>query len=277
MAGFAPDQVVLPRHRVGDRFVYKSCAVVGNSGVLLQSLYGNEIDSHEAVFRMNQAVVRGFEPHVGRRTTFFFQHDVDWRPGRMIKERMLKFIPGAFAFARDANLSISYHCDDALRRIRSHVEGVRQQLFGSKAAWFSSGEYLVWSTLAVCRHVSVFGFYTGPGVPYYYFQSPALYAQTVHACKTCELQARIWPSLAAAYPDRLRYRCRGCEKARLETKLNVSLVFPKALRDAVWQSLLPNTTAQGCGTRPWWEMRLPRGLQCEPGSRGEGECPWMMA
>jgi len=49
---------------------YGRCAVVGNSGVSLVHLMGPEIDAHDAVFRMNLAPVRGFEQHVGSRTTF---------------------------------------------------------------------------------------------------------------------------------------------------------------------------------------------------------------
>lgn len=49
--------------------VYKSCAVVGSSPIILGKLYGAEIDFHEAVFRGNIAPTRGYELDVGKRTT----------------------------------------------------------------------------------------------------------------------------------------------------------------------------------------------------------------
>ncbi|KAJ8563471.1 hypothetical protein K7X08_031923 [Anisodus acutangulus] len=51
---------------------YKSCAVVGNSGILLKSAYGELIDSHEAVIRLNNARTGGFEHRVGSKTTLSF-------------------------------------------------------------------------------------------------------------------------------------------------------------------------------------------------------------
>lgn len=51
---------------------YTSCAVVGNSGILLESENGELIDSHEAVIRLNNARTSGFERHVGSKTTFSF-------------------------------------------------------------------------------------------------------------------------------------------------------------------------------------------------------------
>ncbi|XP_078686084.1 uncharacterized protein LOC144918865 [Branchiostoma floridae x Branchiostoma belcheri] len=48
---------------------YNTCAVVGNSGVLLGSHCGNEIDSKDYVIRMGIPVVRGYENDVGRRTS----------------------------------------------------------------------------------------------------------------------------------------------------------------------------------------------------------------
>ncbi|XP_069606881.1 alpha-N-acetylgalactosaminide alpha-2,6-sialyltransferase 2-like isoform X1 [Ranitomeya imitator] len=47
------------------------CAVVGNGGILNGSGMGQEIDSHDYVFRMNGAITKGFEKDVGNRTSFY--------------------------------------------------------------------------------------------------------------------------------------------------------------------------------------------------------------
>lgn len=49
--------------------LWRSCAVVGSSGLLALRPQGARIDRHDAVFRMNGAPVRGFEGLVGSRTT----------------------------------------------------------------------------------------------------------------------------------------------------------------------------------------------------------------
>uniref|UniRef100_A0A4W3JYJ1 alpha-N-acetylgalactosaminide alpha-2,6-sialyltransferase n=1 Tax=Callorhinchus milii TaxID=7868 RepID=A0A4W3JYJ1_CALMI len=47
------------------------CAVIGNGGILNNSNMGEEIDKHDYVFRVNGAIVKGFEKDVGRRTSFY--------------------------------------------------------------------------------------------------------------------------------------------------------------------------------------------------------------
>ena len=49
---------------------FSSCAVLGNGGTLKTTKYGKSIDSHEVVFRANQAPVKGYESQVGSKTTF---------------------------------------------------------------------------------------------------------------------------------------------------------------------------------------------------------------
>jgi hypothetical protein len=57
---------------VGSDKQYSSCAVVGNSGILLKSDYGELIDSHEVVIRLNNARTGGFERNVGWKTNVSF-------------------------------------------------------------------------------------------------------------------------------------------------------------------------------------------------------------
>nr|GMD67293.1 beta-1,6-galactosyltransferase GALT29A [Ipomoea batatas]GMD71328.1 beta-1,6-galactosyltransferase GALT29A [Ipomoea batatas]GMD73857.1 beta-1,6-galactosyltransferase GALT29A [Ipomoea batatas] len=55
-----------------ERERYSSCAVVGNSGILLNSEYGKVIDGHEVVIRLNNARTGGFERNVGSKTSISF-------------------------------------------------------------------------------------------------------------------------------------------------------------------------------------------------------------
>ncbi|XP_073901162.1 alpha-N-acetylgalactosaminide alpha-2,6-sialyltransferase 2 isoform X2 [Castor canadensis] len=47
------------------------CAVVGNGGILNGSRQGQKIDTHDYVFRLNGAVIKGFEQDVGTKTSFY--------------------------------------------------------------------------------------------------------------------------------------------------------------------------------------------------------------
>lgn len=59
-----PDEPAPPR--------CQSCALVSNAGILRKREYGEAIDAHECVWRMNRAPTKGFEKHVGKKTT------LDW-------------------------------------------------------------------------------------------------------------------------------------------------------------------------------------------------------
>lgn len=46
------------------------CAVIGNSGDLLKTRFGNEIDGYDAVVRENGAPIQNFTEYVGKKSTF---------------------------------------------------------------------------------------------------------------------------------------------------------------------------------------------------------------
>lgn len=71
-----------------NRYHFGSCAVVGNSGQLLNASFGSAVDSHDLIMRVNQAPggtkENRLERHVGKRTTF-----------RLINTRYLPTLPSA--------------------------------------------------------------------------------------------------------------------------------------------------------------------------------------
>ena len=58
---------------------FKTCAVVGNSGSLLETQFGFDIDKNEAVIRFNAAVTQGYEQFVGQKTTVRLLNAVDYK------------------------------------------------------------------------------------------------------------------------------------------------------------------------------------------------------
>ena len=68
----------------------RRCAVVGNSGSLLDHTYGAEIDSHDAVIRFNAAPTKGYEKYVGKKTTIRVQN-IDNLGFREPRDEMLVF------------------------------------------------------------------------------------------------------------------------------------------------------------------------------------------
>ncbi|XP_019620886.1 PREDICTED: alpha-2,8-sialyltransferase 8B-like [Branchiostoma belcheri] len=51
---------------------YRTCAIVGNSGILLNSNCGNEIDCRDYVIRINMAPSKNYEKDVGTKTNMTF-------------------------------------------------------------------------------------------------------------------------------------------------------------------------------------------------------------
>ncbi|XP_008294184.1 alpha-N-acetylgalactosaminide alpha-2,6-sialyltransferase 1 [Stegastes partitus] len=65
-----PEEPLLLRPKPGGDGCVR-CAVVGAAGILNGSKMGAEIDAHDYVFRMNGAVIEGYEDDVGSRTSVY--------------------------------------------------------------------------------------------------------------------------------------------------------------------------------------------------------------
>nr|XP_009770827.1 PREDICTED: CMP-N-acetylneuraminate-beta-galactosamide-alpha-2,3-sialyltransferase 1 isoform X5 [Nicotiana sylvestris] len=150
--------------KVGSEKRYKSCAVVGNSGILLKSQYGELIDSHEAVIRLNNARTGGFEGIVGSKTTLSF-----------VNSNILHLCArreGCFCHPYGVNVAlvmiVKYY---SLKRF---VEGTGKPLQEWAPAHdganfhYSSGLQAVMLALGVCDKVSVFGFGKSSSAKHHY-------------------------------------------------------------------------------------------------------------
>jgi hypothetical protein len=163
------------------KWKFSTCAIVGNSGITLLKEYGPEIDGHDAVIRINMAPTRGFEPYVGKKTTFDVvnAHNVreilqgvrKWRPATEGDTRLVLF-ETASHFAR-------YHlCQPLLKKYSQENAILLNPAFSNRAhkLWVElkslleqkhdstynrkpmSGFFAVLFALQMCDHVDLYGF-----------------------------------------------------------------------------------------------------------------------
>ncbi|XP_071949833.1 CMP-N-acetylneuraminate-poly-alpha-2,8-sialyltransferase-like [Antedon mediterranea] len=184
-----------------------TCAVIGNSGILLSSSCGQEIDSHDFVMRSNLAPIKGFENDVGTKTDFAsvngelatialacFNNESD----KCHKEMLNRFA--------DYKTSILWLSKLGRYRKRTYL-GVISQLYkhnirskiaypyrhiGAEIVSFwnitspSSGLFLYTVAASLCKTVSLYGFYpfhkspNGRELKHHYFEERTMNYSTLH-------------------------------------------------------------------------------------------------
>ncbi|XP_063816246.1 CMP-N-acetylneuraminate-beta-galactosamide-alpha-2,3-sialyltransferase 2-like [Pseudophryne corroboree] len=150
----------------------RRCAVVGNSGNLKGLRHGENIDSHNFIFRMNGARTSGFEADVGSRTTHHFMYPesaVHLPHGVHLvlipfKLKDLKWITSAFS---TGEIKRTY------RPVKQYIQADKDKVLIYNPAFFkyihdnwtdhhgkypSTGMLALMFALHICDEISVFGF-----------------------------------------------------------------------------------------------------------------------
>lgn len=85
-----------------------SCAVIGASGTLLSHRHGSLIDEHEVVIRPNMLKLKGYEDHVGQRTSLNVMFALENMVDQFMKsQRLLPSADRAVGLATPSKRSIS--------------------------------------------------------------------------------------------------------------------------------------------------------------------------
>ncbi|XP_071770373.1 CMP-N-acetylneuraminate-beta-galactosamide-alpha-2,3-sialyltransferase 1-like [Centroberyx gerrardi] len=150
----------------------RSCAVVGNSGNLLRSGYGRQIDSHGVVIRMNKAVTQGFEQDVGNRTTHHFLYpesalDIEQGVSLVLLPYKLRDLQWMTSALSTGHITMTY------RKVRARVKADKDKILVVNPVFLkyvhdhwnerhgrypSTGMLTLMFALHMCDQVSVFGY-----------------------------------------------------------------------------------------------------------------------
>lgn len=137
---------------------YGKCAIVGNSGDLLQMHVGEEIDQYDAVVRNNGAPVENYTQYVGKKTTF-----------RLLNRGSAKALDKVAALDGSGKevLIIKTTIHDAMSRmikevpIKKPVSLMLGMPLGPSAK--GTGLKAIEFALSLCETVDIYGFTVDPG------------------------------------------------------------------------------------------------------------------
>ncbi|GHP09787.1 hypothetical protein PPROV_000852200 [Pycnococcus provasolii] len=179
---------------------FRSCAVVGNGGIMRANALGKAVDAHTAIWRLNQAPTKGYERLVGKKTHFRVLNKTwlakyanrinkDWLPF----EPELTLVPsrgnpgtarGMFNMygptatqplrrnVRVANMhsAVSAATSKVMREFRRQASCSRARKTFHGGSTPSGGIMTVFMALALCKRTTVYGFGNEPGGKYQYYQ-----------------------------------------------------------------------------------------------------------
>ena len=173
------------------RLNFSTCAVVGNGGTLKTTKFGKSIDSHEVVFRANQAPIKGYEDKVGAKTTFrilnkrwlgTYSANVGYLPlekgvflttsrgdQKVIDTLYRKHKDNPKVNVITMSSKISGASRKVLEEFKDFVKCKKRGKSFHGGSTISSGLYETFMALALCDKVTVYGFGNGGHGLYQYY------------------------------------------------------------------------------------------------------------
>lgn len=175
-----------------ERLNFSTCAVVGNGGTLQTTKYGKSIDSHEVVFRANQAPVKRYEDKVGSKTTFrilnkrwlgTYSAGVGYLPlergvflvtsrgdQKVIDTLYRKHKENPKVNVITMSSKISGASRKVLEEFKDYVKCHKRGKTFHGGSTISSGLFEVFMALSLCDKVTVYGFGNGGHGLYQYYK-----------------------------------------------------------------------------------------------------------
>lgn len=170
----------------------KSCAIVGNSGSLLENYHGDNIDSHDFVIRFNQAEILNYEKFVGTKTNLRIlnQHNFAIINGENLEKYLSvfpNFSPDIFADLNETNFLAKFHTNItnanrihpnlSIQKISKKTDNlIRKITFNEPTCGFIG----LAIALSYFKRVTLFGFDFYKTKSTHYFESVAPYNQSAN-------------------------------------------------------------------------------------------------
>ncbi|KAJ8604344.1 hypothetical protein CTAYLR_002521 [Chrysophaeum taylorii] len=238
----AARQCIPLRIRYGSR---GTCAVVASSGSLLHSRFGRLIDQHDEVFRFNDAPTRGYEQHVGSRTTYRYTNHVC--TSTIAKNQTHRLCRNVSTFRDELFLTaFPGHARSAPREVCDRFRGADKTFdlkdyLGFEQSGNCNGTHTplagtlgVLSAIYMCRDVSLFGFMGDKGASYHYYD-----ANKVESMHDLSCDDRYLTRIVNQNPTRVRFAYAGMSVPRPPEPrgaFNSALLLPPSSRRRVpWQ------------------------------------------
>ncbi|PON77201.1 Glycosyltransferase [Parasponia andersonii] len=150
--------LVLPETPPYIPWQFGRCAVIGNSGDLLKTKFGKEIDTYDVVFRENGAPIQNYTDHVGRKSTF-----------RLLNRGSAKALDKVVELdeSRKEVLIVKTTIHDVMSKMIREIP-IKNPMYLMLGASFGSaakgtGLKALEFALSICDSVDMYGFTVDPG------------------------------------------------------------------------------------------------------------------